>query len=221
MKIQVDSISLEFVSQVLKAGRELDDRALLYWSRKDKELLEFLKTQEQFEPITTEKIADYVIPALPETTRKLLWKKRLVPAVFADMMAENLTSKQPGTTPIKVNKFSLNVRLSHKELFTEIGSPEDLLPSCFTYSQICWLASRHGKIVSKKHNILNYDKTNYFPFVRSNGEVGFIAMGSRKGGFDMHKGWRAWFNTQDEDETSWLQEGSLFLAEDIRDLSQL
>ena len=220
MKTEVNTIGLEFCAKVLEVAKELDNRALLYWSRKEKELLALLETKETFEPVTSEKIDPYIIPALPATTRKALYNKRLISSSFLDTVVDNLALTQPGTTPVQVYKSALHVHMTKKELFTEMGivDAEELRNSCFTYSQVAWLASRHGKIPSKKHTLLSFDKTNYFPYINKKGEVKFIGMFSRKE-FKDHKKWEAWFETTEW--KGWLHEGYLFLSEDVRDLSQM
>lgn len=218
MKTKVDKVPLEFCSTVLSVGKQLTPNAILYWARKQERLLKILSLKNDFQPVTAISSEPFDIPALPETTRGILWRKRIIDRNFADEFLEAIPKIVPPTLPARISMFSLNVRLEEGELFSEmeIKSADDLRDSAFSYSQVVWLTARHGsKKESLQNSVLDYEKATYLPLLQADGTVCFVHLLSKKD-FKRHLRWKGWLQYNET-----FFEGTLLLKEDIPGLDTL
>ena len=197
---KIDPVLLKFYEKML---RLVDRDKIPFWLNHQDQLGKLLELGN-FEKFTQIVHDPYVIPALPETDKVTLWKKRVVTtAQYLDYFREDnhedvfVKRLQPSVPKAQVFAYQSNVQLFEDELLEEMGATEaDLARMAFSYSQIAWMINDHKGSHLRKPAVLNYDTVNYLPLLKPDGSVVFIATRSAKDSFrKKHKKWDGWFKT--------------------------
>ncbi len=197
MKTEIDQLPLELCQTVISALRELPQNVQLFWARNEELLVEHLNKVIDFEPVTFPDSKPYFLPAVRATTRKVLWKKRLIDGASYDEFDRCVLKHQPPQPDCLIKSVHINITLQPNELFQELGikSANDLASQAFSYSQICSILNHH-KNEKKKNGVLFFEGYNFFPLMLPTGEVEFVGAFSKKPWL-VHAGWRCYFGGKD------------------------
>lgn len=189
----MDQLPIELMVTLLSVVEKLPKNLQVYWARNEELLLEALNKVKEFEPLTRSPLKPYILPETKETTRGILWRKRLIDRISGDDFFQKISKEYSVQPQCSITSLHINVNLRAAEFFEElcINSANDLASNAFSYPQIVSLCARHTGGEEKK-TILFYEGANYFPLLLPTGEVEFISFFSRRA-WRKHTGWRGWF----------------------------